>query len=211
MLQGMAVSNPENSCMFNGRVDFLFSLKARRVCRAWWRTKSGPKICSVYMTCFNIAYTGSLCHILGVFSYILSLKATMDKSWSLKAHTGELGNFCRIPNPFLYPIYFPVFKTKAKESMHLKQEYSHFFYSQSRRACTNVSGTRYPHVHNEHSWGLWNGDVGANRTPLAIIRTSSIPCPTAVTGFDCSLNRWEAQCMDQSTHPFIFSCLAEAK
>jgi hypothetical protein len=26
------------------------------VCRAWWRTKSGPKIRSVYMTCFNIAY-----------------------------------------------------------------------------------------------------------------------------------------------------------
>jgi hypothetical protein len=25
------------------------------VCRAWWRTKSGPKIRSVYMTCFHIA------------------------------------------------------------------------------------------------------------------------------------------------------------
>jgi hypothetical protein len=25
------------------------------VCGAWWRTKSGPKICSVYMTCFHIA------------------------------------------------------------------------------------------------------------------------------------------------------------
>jgi hypothetical protein len=39
------------------------------VCRAWWRTKSGPNIRSVYMTCFHIAC--SLCHILGASSYIL--------------------------------------------------------------------------------------------------------------------------------------------
>jgi hypothetical protein len=36
-----------------------------------WRdaAKSGPKIRSVYMTWFHIAY--SLCHILGALSYIL--------------------------------------------------------------------------------------------------------------------------------------------
>jgi hypothetical protein len=28
----------------------------KTVCRAWWRTKSGPKIRSVYMTCFHIAH-----------------------------------------------------------------------------------------------------------------------------------------------------------
>jgi hypothetical protein len=36
-----------------------------------WRTKSGPKIRSEYMTCFHIAY--SLYHILGALSYIFTL------------------------------------------------------------------------------------------------------------------------------------------
>jgi hypothetical protein len=34
-------------------VKLINSLSA---CRAWWRTKSGPKIRSVYMTCFHIAF-----------------------------------------------------------------------------------------------------------------------------------------------------------
>jgi hypothetical protein len=47
------------------------------ICRAWWRTKSGPKIDSVYMTCFHIAY--SLCHILGALSYIIR---KLSNKWS---------------------------------------------------------------------------------------------------------------------------------
>jgi hypothetical protein len=47
------------------------------VCRAdEGPAKSGPKIRSVYMTCFHIAY--SLCHILGALSYIL-LKVWLGK------------------------------------------------------------------------------------------------------------------------------------
>jgi hypothetical protein len=45
-------------CLFNDKliykpVKLINSLSA---CRTWWRTKSGRKIRSAYMTCFNIAY-----------------------------------------------------------------------------------------------------------------------------------------------------------